>query len=138
MVTMPLHFKYNEELECHSLTKYRFVTIKYTFDVSKIFITHAYIDTHLAVNEKHASILRLDSFYIFLLFWTIKLNRNSCEETKKLEKIFGTLIIIKQLSSQNIIANEIGKQKCTNSLIYSLLIFTTSKIPLRPCRSILL
>ena len=60
--------KQNEEPEYHILTKYRFVTIKYTFDVSKLFITDVYIDRHLAVNEKHASISRLDSFYIYRLF----------------------------------------------------------------------
>ena len=65
-------------MECHFLTKYRFVTIKYTFDVSQIFITHAYIDRHLAVNKKHASSLRLYSIVCF-----IKLKLNSCETSKK-------------------------------------------------------
>ena len=77
MVTMTLVFKQNEELECYFLTKYRFVTIKYTFDVSKIFMTHAYIDTHLAVDEKHASILRQDSFIYLssILYNNIKTKR---------------------------------------------------------------
>ena len=106
IITMPLVVKQNEEMGCYFLTKYRFVKIKYTFDVSKIFMTHAYIDTHLAVDEKHASILRQDSFYIYRLF-CIKLKLNACERSKKLEIIFCTLIIIKQLSSKNIIADEI-------------------------------
>ena len=70
-------------------------------------MTHAYIDTHLAVDEKHASILRQDSFYIYRLFCIITLKLNACERSKKLEIIFCTLIIIKQLSSKNIIADEI-------------------------------
>ena len=72
IITMPLVVKQNEEMGCHFLTKYRFVTIKYTFDVSKIFITHAYIDRHLAVNKKHASISRLDSYVSSILKNKIK------------------------------------------------------------------
>ena len=44
------------------------MTIKYTFDVSKLFTTHSYIDRHLAVNEK-TSILRLDFFFILIAYF---------------------------------------------------------------------
>ena len=45
------------------------LTIKYTFDVSKLFTTHSYIDRHLAVNEKPRVHLKTRFFFILIAYF---------------------------------------------------------------------